>query len=44
MLFQNEGWLAELEHVDGHGPRPQDMDAATIQPDPQVADDWFDGA
>jgi hypothetical protein len=42
MLFQNEGWLTELEHVDGYGARPQDMDAAAIQPDLQVEDDWFD--
>ena len=42
MLFQDEGWLTELEHVADHGPRPQDMDAATIHPDLQVEDDWFD--
>jgi len=41
MLFQDDGWLTELEHVDGFGPRPQDMDAASIQPDLQVEDNWF---
>ncbi len=39
MLFQDDGWLSELEHVDGYGPRPQDLDPASIQPDPQVGDD-----
>jgi hypothetical protein len=43
MLFQCDGWLSELEHVDGCGPRPQDLDATSIEPDVQVADDWFDG-
>ena len=42
MLFQEDGWLTELEHVDGYGPRPQDLDAAAIEPDVQVEDDWFE--
>jgi len=33
MLFQDDGWLTELEHVSGYGPRPQDLDAATLVPD-----------
>ena len=41
MLFQNEGWLTELEHVAGYGPRPEELDANTITPDLQVEDDWF---
>ena len=38
MLIQADGWLTELEHVDGYGPRPQELDAAAIVPDPQVED------
>jgi hypothetical protein len=44
MLIQDNGWLTELEHVDGYGPRPQDIEAAMIQPDLQVEDDWFEDA
>lgn len=36
MLCQDDGWLSELEHVDGYGPRPQDLDPASIQPDLRV--------
>lgn len=32
MLFQDGGWLTELEHVAGHGPNPEDLDAAKIEP------------
>jgi hypothetical protein len=39
MLFQDDGWLTELEHVAGYGPNPEDLDPATIEPDPQVVDD-----
>lgn len=42
MLFQDDGWLSELEHVAAHGPRPQDLDPAAIEPDLQVESDWFD--
>ena len=41
MLFQEDGWLSHLEHVP-NGPNPQDLDAASIQPDLAVEDDWFD--
>jgi hypothetical protein len=41
MLFQCDGWLSELEHVAGHGPRPEELDPDTITPDLQVDDDWF---
>lgn len=43
MLFQDDGWLTELEHVDGYGPRPQDMDAASIRPHVQVDEEWLRG-
>ncbi len=42
MLIQKEGWLAELEHVPDSGLRPQDLDAARIDPNLRVKDDWFD--
>ena len=42
MLFQDGGWLTELEHVDGYGGRPQELDATAIEPDLQVEEDWFD--
>ncbi len=41
MLFQDGGYLTELEHVAGHGPRPDELDGATIAPESQVDDDWF---
>jgi hypothetical protein len=41
MLFQDGGWLTELEHVAGYGPNPEDLDASRITPDAQVEDDWF---
>ena len=41
ILFQNDGWLSRLEHVPNG---PQDLDAASIQPDLAVEDDWFDDA
>jgi hypothetical protein len=41
MLFQEDGWLTELEHVAGYGPNPEDLDASTITPDVQVEEDWF---
>jgi hypothetical protein len=40
MLFQNDGWLSELEHVPG-GPRPDELDPASIAPDPQVSTEEF---
>ena len=42
MLFQSDGWLTELEHVAGYGPNPQQLEAASIEPDLPVEDDWFD--
>jgi hypothetical protein len=42
MLFQHGGWLTDLEHVAGHGPRPDEADPASIVPDLQVADDPAD--
>jgi hypothetical protein len=41
MLFQEDGWLTELEHVAGYGPNPEELDASTITPDVQVEDNWF---
>jgi hypothetical protein len=42
MLFQRDGWLSELEHVPGHGPRPEELDAASIVPALQVENDFVD--
>ena len=42
LLFQSDGQLTELEHVAGYGPNPQELEAASIEPDLQVEDDWFD--
>lgn len=42
MLFQSDGWLTELEHVADHGPNPADLDAASIEPDLQVDESWFE--
>lgn len=41
MLCVADGYLTELEHVPAHGPPPVELDAASIEPDVQVADDWF---
>ena len=43
MLFQRDGWLSELEHVPGHGPRPEELDAASIVPAVRVEDDFAAG-
>lgn len=42
MLFQHDGRLSELEHVAGHGPNPNDLDASKIKPDVQIEESWFD--
>jgi hypothetical protein len=33
MLMQEDGWLNELEHVSGYGPRPNELDASKITPE-----------
>jgi hypothetical protein len=42
MLFQEYGWLTELEHVADGGPDLRRIDPTTLQPDLQVDEDWFD--
>ena len=36
MLMQADGWLSELEHVAGYGPRPNELDASKIAPESEI--------
>jgi hypothetical protein len=36
MLMQADGWLSELEHVPGYGPRPNELDATKIAPESAI--------
>jgi hypothetical protein len=42
MLFQHAGYLTDLEHVAGHGPRPDELDPASIAPELMVEGDITD--
>ena len=42
MLFQVDGMLSELEHVPSGDPNPEQLDASRIEPDVQVADEWYE--
>ena len=43
MLFQQDGWLLELEHVPGYPPGAlEDLAPDTIAVSSEVEDDWFE--
>jgi hypothetical protein len=33
MVHQKDGWLAELEHVPGHGPGPRSVELSKVYPE-----------